>query len=407
MLMTLDSSYYTSGSVSPIVRDINRKYQQDISLQQQFWVQADIDLRFKAGDQTLWPEIYGALPAYSQRQFNFNKIRRIINLISGHQRKNRKSLIIVPQENEDQDICDQLSGVLQWVMSTSDCYHTISEAFESAITTGFSLICPWIDYRNDPISGDIKFERLDYKGFMIDPHFKKQDQSDAEYIWTRKYVTKNQAKALFPGRDNEIDSMRFTQNRDGKFSFLPENFQFAQSSDLAALDWYWYQDSREATFLHDPDNGECVEWTGTDDDLELFSQMHDHLSVIKTTKPTTKVAVLLNGQEMYNGPNPWKTDSYPFVGCFGYFEPNIPYYWWKIQGVVRGLRDAQYLYNHKKRIEMDILESQINSGLKVKEGALVDPKDAFMSGQGRVLFLKQTASLDDVQTIAPPGIDPT
>lgn len=404
--MTLDSTYYTSGSVSPIVREINRRYQEDISLQQQFWVQADIDLRFKAGDQSLWPEIYGSLPTYSQKQFNFNKIRRIINLISGHQRKHRKTLTVIPQENDDQELADQLSGVLQWVLTSSNAYYTISDAFESAVTTGMSLLCPWIDYREDPVSGDIKLDKLDFNSFMIDPHFKNMDLSDASYIWTRKFVSKSQAKALFPGREQEIEDMKFTKSKDGKFTFLPENFQFSQSQ-VSTLDWYWYQDSRDAAFLHDEETGECVEWSGSEEDLEMFTEIHHHLNVIKTTKPTTKVAVLLNGEEMYNGPNPWKTDCYPFVGCFGYFEPNIPYYWWKIQGVVRGLRDSQYLYNHKQRIQLDLLESQINSGLKVKEDALVDPKDAFSSGQGRVLFIKKTATMQDVETIRPPGIDPT
>ncbi len=72
--------------------------------------------------------------------------------------------------------------------------------------------------------------------------------------------------------------------------------------------------------------------------------------------------------------------------------------------MVRGLRDAQFLYNRKKVIELDILESQINSGIKFKESALVDPDDAFMTGQGRRLAIRDSASMDDVQYIQPPQI---
>lgn len=402
--MTLDPRYYSDEASNDIVREINSRYQKDIFLQQQFWVQADIDTRFKAGDQSLWSEIYGTYPTYSEKQFNFNRIRRIVNLIVGHQRRNRKSLTIIPQENGDEYTSDQLSGVLQWVMSSSEGYHTISSAFESAVTTGFSLLCPWIDYREDPISGDIKLDKLDFNSFMIDPNFKQTDLSDAAYIWTRRFVNKQQAKVVFPGRDKEIDDMHFTKQRDGKFTFIQQNFNFTQS-DITPLDWYWYKDSRKALFLHDENTGECIEWSGEEEQIEDFLEIHPHLNVIETYKPTTKLAVLLNGKLMYHGPNPYGIDDYPFVGVFGYFEPNIPYYWWKIQGVVRGLRDSQYLFNRKKRIELDILESQINSGLKVKEDALVDIKDAFMTGQGRVLVVKKTASLDDVQTIPAPGID--
>jgi hypothetical protein len=74
---------------------------------------------------------------------------------------------------------------------------------------------------------------------------------------------------------------------------------------------------------------------------------------------------------------------------------------------VRGLRDAQYLFNKRKIIELDILESQINSGWKVKEDALVNPKDVFLSGQGRVLTMKRTSQMTDAEQIPAPRIDPS
>jgi len=100
-------------------------------------------------------------------------------------------------------------------------------------------------------------------------------------------------------------------------------------------------------------------------------------------------------------------DQYPFVPVFAYYTPQIPYFPWRVQGVVRGLRDAQYLYNRRKIIELDILESQINSGWKYKENALVDPKDVFLSGQGRGLALKTEAQMTDVEQIIPPQIPPS
>jgi hypothetical protein len=85
----------------------------------------------------------------------------------------------------------------------------------------------------------------------------------------------------------------------------------------------------------------------------------------------------------------------------------MPYFPNRIQGVVRGLRDAQYLYNRRKIVELDILESQINSGFKYKENALVNPKDIFLSGQGRGLALKEEAQMSDVEQIIAPQIPPS
>ena len=110
---------------------------------------------------------------------------------------------------------------------------------------------------------------------------------------------------------------------------------------------------------------------------------------------------------MYHGPNPMGIDRYPFVPVFAYYQPQIPYFPWRIQGVIRGLRDAQYLYNRRRIIELDILESQVTSGFKYKENALVNPKDVFLQGQGRGIALKAEAQMGDVEQIMPPQIPPS
>src|SRR4029077_2880747 len=100
-------------------------------------------------------------------------------------------------------------------------------------------------------------------------------------------------------------------------------------------------------------------------------------------------------------------DSYPFVPTFAYYYPEMPYFPMRIQGVVRGLRDSQYLYNRRKAIELDILESQIISEFIYKENALVNPKDVFLAGQGRGLALKDEAQMTDVIQIQAPPIPPS
>ena len=90
-------------------------YAQALTINQSYWIEADMDARFKAGDQTLWDEIYGNMPMFRKRNFNFNRIRKIVNMITGYQRKTRKSMVVVPVENSDEYTADQLSKVLFWV----------------------------------------------------------------------------------------------------------------------------------------------------------------------------------------------------------------------------------------------------------------------------------------------------
>ena len=396
------SPYYVTDSLD-IKKRMEEEYRQGITLQQQFWNEADIDTRFLCGDQTLWNQIYGTLPLQNRRTFQFNRIRRIINLITGFQRRNRKTTIVTPQHDKDQQGADDLSGVVQWVMNNENMYNTISDAFHGACVTGMNLLSVWMDYRFDPLNGDIRIDNRSFNGFMIDPTFKKKDFSDANYIWTRKWMSKRQITSIMPDRADEINQFPYNANRDDKFIFLPENYQYGIRG-LLPYDEFWYLDYRPVKLLIDMETGDTKEWEGSNEDLKDFLRIYPNIKVNTIEKQTAKLAIAVSNRVLYNGPNPYESDKYPFVGVFGYFEPDIPYFALKMQGVVRGLRDAQFLYNRRKVIELDIMESQINSGIKYKESALVDPNDAFLNAQGRALALRDSASMDDVQFIQPPNV---
>ena len=381
-------------------------YAQSITINQSYWSEADIDARFRAGDQTLWNDIYGNLPAFRRRVFNFNRIRRVCNMITGYQRRNRKSTTVIPVENSDEQTANQFSKILLWSMERDDTLETISQAFDGAVTTGMNLLSVWMDYRSDPINGDIRVDNVSYNGYLIDPFFKKHDLSDCNFIWTRKWLTKEQIKALLPDRKSDIDKLSASSSRDGKFQFMPESYNYGME-DLLTYDEYWYRDYRTQKLVVDVKTGETMEWRGAEEDLKRFLDTYAELTYVENEIQTVKLGLVVQGQVMYHGPNPMGIDLYPFVPVLGYYEPQIPYFPWRIQGVVRGLRDSQYLYNRRKVIELDILESQINSGWKYKENALVNPEDVFLQGQGRGLALKEESSMADVERIDPPNVPPS
>ena len=370
----------------------------------------DTDTRFFCGDQTLWTDLYGNLPANRRRQYTFNRIRRVINMISGHQRRNRKSTIVTPEENSDSHTADQFSKVMLWCNNQANTLELISDAFQGSLVTGMNFLQVWLDYRSDPVSGNIRIDHLPYNAFCVDPYFKKKDMSDCNAIWKRSYVTKREAISLLPNNTEELLGLVSNDTgsgRDGKFQFLAESYNYGYKN-LLTYDEYYYRDYRTQKMLVDSQTGETMEWRfDNDDGLRLFLQQEPTITVIEQEIPTVKLAIVVQGKVMYHGPQPLGIDQYPFVPVLSYYEPQMPYFQNRIQGVVRGLRDSQYLYNRRRIIELDILESQINSGWIYKENALVNPKDIFLSGQGRGLALKDEAQMTDVQKIPSPGIDPS
>lgn len=405
----LGPQYYDSKDKGILAR-MEAFYANSITINQSFWSEADTDTRFEVGDQTLWSDLYGNLPANRRRQFNFNRIRRVIQMISGHQRRNRKSTICVPVENGDQDTADQFTKILMWVNNQEQVLETISESFQGSLVTGMNLLQIWVDYRNDPVSGNIKVDNCSYNSFLIDPYFRKADLSDCNSLWKRSFLTKQECISLMPSKADEILDLPFNDSgtgRDGKFQFMPESYNYGYKN-LLTYDEFYYRDYRTQRMLIDSETGETQEWRGEKDEkLDDFLEMYPQITVIESEVPTVKLAIVIQGKVMYDGPNPLGIDQYPFIPVFAYYNPQMPYFPQRIQGVVRGLRDAQYLYNRRRIIELDILESQINSGWIYKENALVNPEDVFLSGQGRGLALKEEASMADVQQIQAPQVPPS
>lgn len=387
------------------VREMEANYTQASNILQTQWHQADIDQRFSLGDQDIWAEIFPGLGNLRRKMFNFNITNPMVQMVSGYQRRNRKSSIVIPVHPQGQKTADQLTKVLYHVHGQNKGYNIYSDAFEQgSLVQGFGLMSFFMTTANDP-SGDIGMRYVDFKSVIIDPFFRKRDLSDCRYIWTRQYFDRHEAMLLYPDFKDEIERLpRHTSGKDDKFYYMPENWQ-QTNNDLLAFDEYWYLSTREAEYLVDVYTNETQEFNGDADDKKYIkSQFSERLKFVKKPKQTVRRSLLLNQRVMVDEPNPYGMDRYPYVGFYGYFNPDTPYYAYKFKGMVRDLRDAQYLYNRRKVADLDIIESQ-QQGIKAKKGALVTPEDGMNTGNGRFLTIDPAFQMDDVQPmeIVPPS----
>lgn len=403
----LNGGYLDPGEKSGNLKQrMDSFYQGSYPQNASYWQQGSIDKRFKAGDQSLWSMVYGDNQFFQSRRFFFNLIRRHINMICGYQRKNRKSTVTMPNTDND-PLADDYNAVLKWSEDRDGFQEYLSQAFEGSCDTGMSLLHLYPDYTLDPISGDLFTDQVSYNNFLIDPHFRKQDLTDCNGIWRRRWVTKEAAKTLLPGRADVIDKMKPSGMKDGRFPLQAELLNL-NLSHLMPYDEFHYRDTREATIVLDPKSGEAVEWEQDDlDDNDMMERalaMQPWLVVKKTQVPTVKLGIMLGGKEMYDGENLLRIDSYPFVPSLCYHEPDIQSYAWKVQGIIRNLRDPQYLYNSRVVIMEDILRSQINNGWIYPVDAVTDPKAFRQSGQGFLVPLKAGHLPSEIQRIEPPAI---
>lgn len=381
-------------------------YQKSYPANGAYWIQGAIDKRFKVGDQTLWSMAYGDNNYYQARRWFFNLIMRHINMIAGYQRKNRKSTITLPNFDGD-TLADDFNGCLKWTEERDGFQEYLSQAFEGALDVGQGLLHLYPDYTFDPINGDLFTDYVAFNNYLIDPYWRKMDLSDCGFVWRRRWVTNEGAQALLPGHAKEISKMRPSGLKDGRFPLQAELLNMA-TNQLFSYDEFHYRTTRKAQIIIDPYSGEAMEWETYPGDpenlLEQTLYKQPWLQVKETQIPTVELAISLGGRILYKGPNLLNIDNFPFVPVMCYHEPDIQSYAWRVRGVVRNLRDAQYLYNMRKVIEMDILQSQINSGWIYPVDAVVDPKSFRQSGQGFLVPLKSGHLPNEIQRIEAPGI---
>lgn len=396
--------YPSSQDSLDLKRQRDRNYADSITILQTQWYQADVDQRFAIGDQDIYALIYPGVTVSRRKTFNFNIINPILQAICGFQRQTRKSTVCIPVHLGIQQTADQFSKCLYYVHQNSGAYQVYSDAFEQgACTQGMGLISVFRDLREDPVSGEIALRYVDFKSVLIDPYFRKPDLSDCRYIWTRQFFDKEEAIKLYPELEDKIRSCGIGM-KDDKFYYMPEVYQI-QFPNLVAIDEYWYLATRDATYIVDTETNEVQEFTGDEEDLRVVNMnFGGRLKVIKKPKQTVRRQIIANDITLLDEPDPNSIDRYPYVPVLGYFSPDTAYYSLKFRGIVRDMRDAQYLFNRRKVSDLDILESQ-QQGLIIKKGTLVTPDDAFNAGHGRVLVRKENSTPDDIQPmqIIPPS----
>lgn len=410
-----ESGNYSLGYIDPSdvqAKDLKQMkdwfYQSNYTTNSTYWLQGAIDKRFKVGDQQLYNQVYGQ-NSQNVQKFFFNLIRRHINMICGFQRKNRKSTITIPLSDTDDPLADDYNKVMRWCDDRDGFQEYLSQAFEGACDTGETLLHLYPDYTFDPISGDLFTDAVSWNNYLIDSYSRKQDLSDCNGIWRRRWTSKQMAKTLLPGYAKEIDKMKPGGMKDGRFPMQAE-LQNVAINNLFTYDEFYYRTTRKGKIILDPISGEAVEWeedeTADKDELDKVLFQQPWLKVKEVEIPTVKLVISLSDKIVYHGKNLLGIDDYPFIPTQCYIEQDIQAYAWRKQGIIRNLRDSQFLYNMRKVIELQLLQSSLNAGWIYPVDVVPDAKCFRQSsgGDGFLIPLKSGRLPNEIQRIEPVSI---
>lgn len=385
-----------------IIKTFGEQYERAYQMLNTFYAEAYKDQSFYLGNQWSLEEL-SYLNNQRRSSFTYNMIRRMVNLIEGIQRSNRLATIYSPVEDASDLTAEILTDVNQNVMQFGGGYEKLSLAFKDACISGISWISPYIDYRDDPVNGDIKFHLDHWNSVIWDPFTYERDLSDCGFVARRKYLSRSEVISLLPDQEDKVNSLPWG-SRDDKFTYMPFARQWGMQKLLNYTE-YWRTKWEVKDVLVDMRTGETSQWKGDRARLKMLSAIDPAIRIIKKPVRTVELGIICEGELLYYGKDPYGLDDYPFVPCWVCYEPSYDLYTWKLQSLVRFVRDPQIELNKRRSKMVDILDSQLNSGWIAKTGAVSNNSSLYQSGNGQVVFVKPESNIDtDLRRIEPAAI---
>lgn len=157
---------------------------------------------------------------------SFNKIKPLVQLVTGHLIQTKSRIQAFPEGGEDEKFTAVADKIMDHIEKVSHLNFKLSYQFSGAEKAGESWIEFYLDYDEDPIFGQLKVPNLGPFKIFIDPSSTEYDLSDCGFLFKVMRISKARLKQLFPDKATEID-----QNADDSLGSYVNNIQQVKSGD--------------------------------------------------------------------------------------------------------------------------------------------------------------------------------
>ena len=184
-------------------------YREAKSLNYKYIKNADRAYEFYIGGDDAWQDqILSVKKAKGQAALTINKIKNIVNAITGHMIQDMKDIIYKPMTDASQMKCDLLNEVTKIVLEHSDFTTAFAEVVNDLVITGRGIFDVSIVTDENPL-GDILVTHVEYDECFMGAHKDKGLRDllcKASHAWYSRYSLLQKV----PKKDREVvDNLRF------------------------------------------------------------------------------------------------------------------------------------------------------------------------------------------------------
>ena len=352
-------------------------YRQELDRQSENRFQMAIDEDYY--DNIQWSEAEAQeLKGRGQAPIVYNVTATSINWVIGSEKRGRTDFKILPREKEDTKPAESKTKLLKYLSDVNRLPFQRSRAFEDAIKVGIG----WLeDGAQEEDDGEPIYSRYEsWRNILYDSASTELDFSDARYVFRSKWVDVDVAKALFQGREAQIEDAVVDASLYGSFDMVdgdvPMDYaEFDRSNYSVArtlvthkrrrvrlIECEYRAPERVQKLRGGPMNGDLYDET----DPRHAEAVSMGLSrVVSKVMMRVRLAHMTVKDLLWEGPSPYRHNRFRFtpIWCYRRGRDNLPY------GMIRGIRDIQDDVNKRASKALHILSS---NKVIMDEGALPD-----------------------------------
>ena len=369
------------------------------------------DYAFALGDQWTGDE-RTKLKDAGRPCLTFNRIRPLINVISGYQRENSARIKVNPEGGEDRTFSEVMDRTFKAVDKWSHLTHKMGYWFDDGCYCGKGWLEAIIKYDRDAVRGELDFKQRSPYQIKVDPECKEYDINEsARYAFKYVRLPKSELKELYPDKAKLIDGFvkdnddpvengagaeaqeGHTQDDDysnraaratqkvatggGEQNTLPQDGKFLVKE-------YWRIKMVKRFFVINKDSGTPDRFDKKDLAEAFAKEQGNEFKVIERQVKEMHVAAMVCGYIMQNTLSTFEPyySGFPFFRFLADWAPNAETEVLRTQGMTRPLKDPQREKNKSKSQNLHILNTQANSGWVGDEDALTDANWALLEQVG-------------------------
>lgn len=332
--------------------------------------EAKEDYEFTAGKQWTDEEIK-KFNEDGRPAITINKIKPLMNILSGYQRLNRYDIDFLARSSDDVELCQVRRGITKYVMDRCDYDSVESQTFLDCSIGGIGWFCVRYKFDHEIQDGEAVIERVDPFGLYIDPEAHELDFSDATFLIRAKWVDKEELKQVYPEHAEAIEnnySVYDSIEKEDNSELDIDPLYYSAELKKVRLVECWYKEHGKRTIFTTADGQQLPQEQVTQEMIQMgmITGSQD------IPRVQVKLCVFFDRTLLEEIDSPYQHGEFPYVPMVYHYYGvgDVP------AGFVRDLKDPQREVNKRRIQEMHLLNTSANGGGFIEEGAMTPEQES-------------------------------